>query len=553
MSKTVWGIDLGTTYSCIARIDEFGRPEVVRNRDGDPTTPSVVMFNGPDAHQVGKEAKRQSQLEPESVVQLVKRELDTPEWSRELHGKSWSAADISALILKALAEDAAKLVGEPVEDVVITVPAYFGDVQREATRAAGKIAGLNVLDLINEPTAAALSYGFAQSNAPSETVLVYDLGGGTFDVTIIRLEGNAITVVVTDGNARLGGADWDDRLTDELASKFMTENGNSDDPLDDSIGNADLRTKAEEVKRSLSDRESVSELVVAGGARAKVTIGRDEFEQITQDLLQQTIDLTRNAIAEAKERGVEQIDRVLLVGGSSIMPAVARRLQEEFDFTPELSDPNLAVAMGAAYYAQQADIKAKVVSGLRERGVDPDNATDGERAEVLGDIASSYGLTQAAAQRIVETDVTNVCSRGFGARLVRQDGDPDDPSDLYIEHYVERNDPLPKSVQDTVYTVYANQSAVELAVYEQGGSDLSKRVADNNLVVDGSIKLPGDDPLHSPMNLSFAMEANGMLTVTLQHPRVSEPLVLQKDTGAAMSEEQIADAQQRVAALARSA
>jgi molecular chaperone DnaK len=215
-ATTVWGIDLGTTYSCIARVDESGRPVVVNNRDGDPITPSVVMLVDADTVEVGRSAKQQMQLDPDHVCELVKQSMGDPDWRFRAHGAEWTAPELSSFILKAVAEDAAMQSGIPVERAVITVPAYFGVAEREATFAAGKMAGLVVEDVINEPTAAAFSYGFAQTGDVDETVLVYDLGGGTFDVTVIRLEptgagASRIRVVATGGDDRLGGALWDAR------------------------------------------------------------------------------------------------------------------------------------------------------------------------------------------------------------------------------------------------------------------------------------------------------------------------------------------------------
>ncbi|MEA2181617.1 MAG: hypothetical protein QOF69_802, partial [Solirubrobacteraceae bacterium] len=204
----VFGIDLGTTYSCIAQVDRFGRPEVLSNMDGDQTTPSVVQFQGDDVV-VGKLAKRSARIDPDNVAQLVKRHMGEPDWRFDAGGREWSAAGVSSLVVGALARDAERATGEKVQDVIITVPAYFGNEERKQTKLAGELAGLNVLDLINEPTAAAYSYGFGQEGAADETVLVYDLGGGTFDITIIRLEGRDIRVVATDGDHELGGANWD--------------------------------------------------------------------------------------------------------------------------------------------------------------------------------------------------------------------------------------------------------------------------------------------------------------------------------------------------------
>ena len=185
-TRKVFGIDLGTTYSCIAQVDRFGRPEVLGNMDGDQTTPSVVQFQGEDVV-VGKLAKRSARIDPDNVAQLVKRHMGDLDWRFHAGGREWSAAGISSLVLGALSKDAERASGEKVADVVITVPAYFGNEERKQTKLAGELAGLNVVDLINEPTAAAYAYGFGQDGANDETVMVYDLGGCTFDITIIRL------------------------------------------------------------------------------------------------------------------------------------------------------------------------------------------------------------------------------------------------------------------------------------------------------------------------------------------------------------------------------
>ncbi len=554
MPTTVWGIDLGTTYSCIAHVDESGRPVVVNNRDGDPTTPSVVLFAGPEDFAVGKEAKRQAQLDPDNVCELVKRYMGDPEWRFRAHGKEWAAAAVAAIILKSLAADAELQTGEPVSDVVITVPAYFGDLQRQATRAAGAIAGLNVVDIINEPTAAAFSYGFAQDGDIEETVLVYDLGGGTFDVTVIRLSGGDIRVIVTDGDHMLGGANWDERLVREIAKKFMEANPTASDPLDDEYGAADLKARAEDIKRALTARDSVSEMLVAGTTRASVEVTREEFETFTRDLLEQTVSLTRSAVSEAAEQGFATIDRVLLVGGSSFMPAVARRLSAEFGWTPELEDPNQSVAKGAALAGQRAELRAQIDQKLEETGKDMNTASAEEIEAAVATIAPAAGLDSQTALALATTNISNVCSRGFGIKLLKEGREPsDNDDDSYINHMVKRNDPLPLDPPRTmeVVTTVPNQREVRLELWEQGGSDISERIEDNKFLAAGPITLPGDDPLHAGMDLVFEMSSDGLVVVTLTHPRVSEPLKLVKETSGAMSEAEIAETQLEVAALSR--
>ena len=552
-STTVWGIDLGTTYSCISKVDEYGRPVVVGNRDGDSVTPSVVMFTGPDDIQVGKEAKRQMQLDPEQVCELVKRHMGEADWRFAIHGTEWSAPEVSAHILRALCEDAELQTREKVEKVIVTVPAYFGIAEREATMAAGKIAGLEVIDVINEPTAAAMSYGFAQGADVDETVLVYDLGGGTFDVTVIRLEpsdsGSHIRVVATGGNARLGGAQWDQRVVELLAGKFSDAHPDAPDPLDDEIATAELRLAAEDVKRGLTLRDSLTQIVVSGDVRDNVELTREEFEQATRELLDQTLEFTAETVEQAKSLGVERIDRVLLVGGSSFMPAVAEQLAARFDgWAPELEDANQAVAKGAALLGFQAELRAKLDEEAAASGVD--TATP----EVERKVAEEMGVGLDTLQRIRDTAVTNVCSRGFGVKLLRDGVDPgtEDPADFMVDHLIAPNTPLPVEPEEKTYgTTVPNQSQVRVELWEQSGSELSELLEHNQKIGEGIIGLPGTDPAGEPFDVSLAMEANGTLKARASHRSGSTLEFEVKAKDAILSEEEIDASAERVAAMKR--
>lgn len=555
-SATVWGIDLGTTYSCISKVDETGRPVVINNRDGDPVTPSVVMFVGPEDIQVGKEAKRQMLLEPENVCELVKRHMGDPDWRFGAHGKDWSPAEVSAHILRALCDDAELQTREKVEKVVITVPAYFGIVEREATIAAGKIAGLEVIDVVNEPTAAAMSYGFAQGADVDETVLVYDLGGGTFDVTVIRLEpveaGSHIRVVATGGNARLGGAQWDERLVTLLARKFSEAHPEAEDPLDDEIATAELKLAGEEAKRALSLRESLSQIVVSGSTRDSVEVTREEFEQATRDLLDQTVEFTQQTVEQAKELGAPEIDRVLLVGGSSFMPAVAERLAEAFPgWAPELEDANQAVAKGAALLGFQAELRAKL-SEQAERA--ETNGEPSSSAEIEKRVAEEMGVELSTLQRIKDTEVTNVCSRGFGVKLLHEGRDPGstDPADFWIDHAIGPNTPLPCDPDPRTYgTTVANQPSVRIELWQQSGSELSDDIGHNENIGHGVIALPGTDPAGAPIQVTLAMAENGVLKVRASHSSGADLEFEVESEGAVMSQEKVAEAAERVASMTR--
>ncbi len=551
MANKVFGIDLGTTYSCISQIDSYGRPEVLSNLDNDQTTPSVVLFDSASNFVVGKQAKSQARINPNSVAALVKRHMGDSEWRFTVHDKDWSAPAVSSLILKSLMADAERATGAPVTDAVITVPAYFGDEERKATKLAGEYAGLNVVDIINEPTAAAFAYGFAQkSDHPDETVLVYDLGGGTFDVTVIKLSQKRIQVVATDGDHELGGADWDDRLASHLSDRFRAENPGAEDPLDDSYGAQDLISAAEEAKHTLSVRETADVLVIHGGHRANISLTQSEFETITATLVRRTVELTRAVLKAAEARDVEKIDRVLLVGGSSKMPVVARRLKEEFGFDATLADPDLAVAKGAAIYGQKKELEQVVIDDLVARGkldegqsIADANPVDLEK--VVQGAAAAYGLPSEAVQDLVETQVQNVCSRGFGILIQREGSE-----ELMASFLTHRNDRLPLVVSDSFSTVTDNQTEVRIEVFEQGGSEESERVEDNKVLISGSITgIPHGYPRGTGVEISFSMGTDGMLDVAARHAAKDEPFRLRVDTGAALSPEAVAAERQQVSLL----
>ncbi len=531
----VFGIDLGTTYSCVATIDEYARPRMLANFDGDVTSPSVIQFAGPDDYVFGKQAKRQALIEPHNVCSLVKRRMSDSDWRFGAFGKKWSASGVSSLILKALCTDAALGAGETIKDVVITVPAYFGDEERRATRLAGEHAGLNVVDIINEPTAAAITYGLMDSEVVTEggerqTVLVFDLGGGTFDITIIELGDLRISVMATDGDHELGGADWDEKLATEISRRFLEVCPDAEDPLDDSFAAQQLLSQAEETKRALSERKSVDTLIVHNNHRATVTITAAEFEELTATLLQRTIDLTHSALYHARERGMSSIDRLLLVGGSSKMPAVARSLKAEFGLTPELVDPDLTVAKGAALYGRKKQLELDVLRDLEgngriRRGDGLDRAAPRDLDGAIGRVAQTHGLPAGSVRKLVSITVNNVCSRGFG--VVAQD----DSQQRYAHFLVRRNDRLPAVVTERFGTIVDDQEHVRVVVFEQAGGTESRRLEANNIITEGIIDgIPQGYPAGTEIEVSLSMGYDGILEVTASHVALDEPLRLRVET-----------------------
>ncbi len=341
------GIDLGTTNSAVAHRNAYGRPEVIANREGQNITPSVVYF-GTEPPAVGQEAKEWARLGNDEIASFFKPHMGNPQFQLQFRGKPYSATELSTLVLRRLKEDAESRLGESVDRAVITVPAYFADPQRKATIEAGTAAGFQVMRIINEPTAAALAYGLQKAGI-EETVLIYDLGGGTFDVTVARITPDEIVILSTAGDHDLGGKNWDDRIATFLAERFAAETGF--DPLDDPTALNEVLVRSEQAKWTLSERASARITLQLGAERRTFELGRPEFEAMTFPLMERTRRLTEEALGEA---GLSWpgLDGVLLVGGSTRMPMV-RTYVSQMSGKPPRAGVNVdeVVALGAAIQA----------------------------------------------------------------------------------------------------------------------------------------------------------------------------------------------------------
>ena len=353
MSKII-GIDLGTTNSCVA-VMEGGKPTVIANAEGDRTTPSVVAYTKDGERLVGKVAKRQAIVNHDNTVISIKREMGT-NYKVKLNGKEYTPQEISAMILSKLKTDAESYLGEKVSQAVITVPAYFNDSQRQATKDAGKIAGLEVLRIINEPTAAALAYGLDKGENKNQKILVYDLGGGTFDVSILEIGDNVFEVLSTNGNTRLGGDDFDNRIIDFLVEKFKEENAGMD-LSKDKLAMQRLKEAAEKAKIDLSatPMTTISLPFITADANGpkhlEVELSRAKFDALTEDLVKETTECCTKALADAKLT-TSQIDKVILVGGSTRIPAVVEAVKKYTGKEPFKGvNPDECVAVGAAIQA----------------------------------------------------------------------------------------------------------------------------------------------------------------------------------------------------------
>ncbi len=347
MGKII-GIDLGTTNSCVA-VFEGSDPIVIPNPEGARTTPSVIAFTKTGERMVGQVAKRQAITNPDRTIISIKREMGSS-YKKEIDGKNYTPQEFSAMILQKLKADAEAYLGSPVTQAVITVPAYFTDAQRQATKDAGKIAGLEVLRIINEPTAAALAYGMDKEN--DQKILVFDLGGGTFDVSVLEISDGVFEVLATKGNNRLGGDDFDQRIIDWMVEKFKAENGV--DLRNDKMVMQRLKEAAEKAKIELSGMTSTNinlpfiTATAAGPLHFDATLTRAEFDRITSDLVEATMTPTKQALSDAGV-SVSEIDKILLVGGSTRIPAVQEAVKKYLGKEPFKGiNPDECVAIGAA-------------------------------------------------------------------------------------------------------------------------------------------------------------------------------------------------------------
>lgn len=544
--QKVYGIDLGTTYSCIAVVDETGNPAVILNDDSEPITPSVVLFDEGKVI-VGKVAKESAVVHPNSVVEMVKRSMGDENYAFENDGTTYSPEEISAFILRKLIADAEQQTGEKPTDVVITVPAWFGVNQREATANAGKIAGLNVRSIISEPTAAAICYGMQK--ADDQVVLVYDLGGGTFDITMIEVKQGQITVLCTGGNHQLGGKDWDGVIVTYLADQYRDESGSSEDILDDSETYQDLLTRAEAAKKTLSKRDATTIRVSHAGESPKIELTRQKFNELTSHLLEQTVTLTHEMLDIAKKKGYERFDRILLVGGSTRMPQVAERIGDEFGVPTEMYDPDQAVAKGAAIYGWMLSLGEEIKLAIADKtGQDADAVEVAETDEQIikdaqEEIAQKFGLPAPLVKKATDTEPNEITSKTFG--IVAED----ENHALKVFNLILRNDRVPADVSNRFGTVEDNQTQVEIRLMESLEFDKVTALDTASEIGQAELTVPSGLPAGSPIDVKFQLNKQGRLEVSATEPTSNQTININVETGSIMSEEQVEKARSRGLAI----
>lgn len=477
------GIDLGTTYSAIAMLDRDGNPVVLNNADGRPITPSVVLLDD-DKVVVGPSFERIAVADPKSIVEAIKREMGNKNFYVVYQNKKLTPEFVSALILKKMKQDAEKVVG-PIANAVITVPYYFNDVRRKATQDAGRIAGLNVIDIINEPTAATLAYawsrgelGRADLKADERTILVYDLGGGTFDVTVVRYTPTSFRVLATDGDVMLGGLDWSKRLSDHLVEQFKRKF--NVDPSGDAEAMLTFHQESEDAKRDLSTKTQVPISVYYKGNTLTVSLSRTDYERMTADLLQRTKDTTELVLQQA---GVAPgtLDELVMVGGSTYMPVVEQMLREVCQKEPSRAlAPERAVAEGAAIHAAILQARHGVNSG---------------------------GIVDAIQKRLNAVKTTDVNSHSLGIKIT----DPKDRTRKINHIMIPKNSPVPNSVKQRFGTNADGQQRIHVEILEGDAID----PAACELIGDFRVfNLPASLPKGSPIEITYSYDASGRISAT---------------------------------------
>ncbi len=558
----VYGIDLGTTYSVISTLDDNGMPEIVVNQDeGSNLLASAVYFQEGGDPVVGEVAKNQKDIEPERVVEFVKRYIGKPDApTYDFDGVTYDPITISSLILKRMKEYA-NAQGHDVKDVVITCPAYFGNEERAATKQAGLIAGLNVLNIVNEPTAAALNY-CCREFKESRKIMVYDLGGGTFDITLFDFSvdenGKAlIDIIETGGNDRLGGIDWDARMYDYMCEKYAFENGVSQDDMEVELQQK-IKAQIEQAKKDLSTLQKKSYTISYDGDRTRIELTREDFESRTQDLVEQTMDFV-NHLLEKTGFSADNVDVVLLVGGSTKMPMVRAAVEAMFPGKVRVEDPDLAVAKGAALAAAiEWNERLQTIASGGE--VKPDYPTNDEE-EPISNLPTT--AEEAAALMInVPQQVSTVSDK-----LTRSLG----PA-VYVdeEHYMIDNllfvgDEIPAEAEAVYGTRTDNQAEIKVKVFENVATDRENKhvlpsIDENGneqytdpalkvkMIGEVRLELPPNTLKGTPIRVVFRSSAIG-LEVTATNLETDESAKTTITTANTMSSDELDEARARFASI----
>jgi len=487
---------------------------------------------------------------PDQCVSTVKRAMGDPNWQFEAFGQTYRPQDVSSFILRKVVRDAEKIVGEEIRDVVITVPAYFGQNEKEATRQAGELAGLNVRHIIPEPTAAALAYGLERD--ADEVILVYDLGGGTFDVTLIEVKADELNVISTGGDHQLGGKNWDDAVVEFFAQTIAAETGASPEAVtDDQETYQELLNMAERFKRALTSRTAYAEATRFEGERVRVELTREKFDDLTRHLLERTLALTGQELENARGRGYGRVDRLLLVGGSTYMPQVIEAVQARFPIEVRQFDPNQAVAKGAAVFGFKCHLDEQIRIGVAEATGQDAGAVDLDAvdAEVLEaaqkEVATVHGLSLPGLQKLVQKKTVDVTSKSFGIVVMT-----DDDREM-VTNLIQRDQRVPAEVTRQFGTYADDQVQVDLRCMENAFRDEETvPPPDCKEIGLAVLKFPRAMPKGSPISVTFALGPDGLLRLRGEDLTTGGEIAAEFRTDSIMSREEVEEARSRNLALA---
>ena len=505
------GIDLGTTFSAIAQVNDAGEPVPIPNEDDDEETASLILLTDTKNVIVGPPRNRAALEKPEHVVERIKRHMGTTAFKKTFDGRDITPEFISALILKKLKQDAEKRIGK-VGNAVITVPYYFNDTRRKATQDAGRIAGLNVIDIINEPTAATLTYAWhrgeigvqAGKNVKPRRILVYDLGGGTFDSTLVEYTPSHFRVLSTDGDVQLGGIDWNDRILDLVAEEFKDKHGI--DPRGSEQTVQILRNDCDNAKIDLSSKSETVIHCRHEGKSIAVRLTRGKFEEITQDLLQRTADTTEFVMEQADLK-FHDLDAIVMIGGSTLMPQVPIMLKELTGLPPYTHptlSPHTAVARGAAIHAAILEAKFR---------------------------QDQAGLTDKVKKMLEAVHEEDVNSHGLGIVAM------DQKSKKAINHImIPRNTTLPFQISQTFQTNKENQERISVQVLE---GDAPDPVACSLLGKCRITELPPNLPKGSPVEVTYAFDRAGRISVSAREKTTGKAAVIEIERRGTLNDAQV--------------
>lgn len=510
MGKKI-GIDLGTTYSCVSYVDDSGVVRIVDNLEGDQTTPSVVFFSSDGTAVVGSTAKSEGAMEPDNIIERVKNFMGDPSYKCYANGTEYSAAAVSSIILKKLVADAEAAIGEEIDGAVITCPAYFGEGARSATKSAGESVVLSngkplkVYQILDEPIAAAISYGYSRQEDMDKTILIYDLGGGTFDCTVMKLvfqNGKKnMQVITTGGNHQLGGKDWDAALADLVRQKFSDATGaDVDEMKSDAESIAWFSENIEKAKKFLTSRETTSLTPSFNGKKERVEITRAEFDDVTSELLDQTIFLVNDMLEKKGLNMMSDIDEIILVGGSTYMPQIKERLTAEYNKVISQYEPNKAVAMGAALIAYSS----------QDVSYDSSNPSDTSSTSSNQTLTLVNPITGEEEGGVIPT-----CTKSYGLRIVSG-------GEYKVLNLVIKDTPKPasgRSIDHFPLTITGNSapvSDVNILILESDSlEELVSMDECNPIYEEEPIKFDGEVPGNNEVSVDLTVDISGIVSLTL--------------------------------------